>query len=127
MLSWLQLASLKLQHTKCEFLKISLVYLGHIISRKGVQMDGHKIEAIRDWLVPITVSEFRRFLGFSNYYRCFIKDYAKVTCLHYDQISGDNAAHKKRKIQWMDECWEAFDKLKVLCTSTPILAFANFN
>ena len=30
-------------------------------------------------------------------------------------------------IQWTDECQEAFDKLKVLCTSTPILAFANFN
>ena len=41
----------------------------------------------------------------------------------YDQISRDNAAHKKRKIQWTDGCQEAFDMLKVLCTS----AFANFN
>ena len=45
----------------------------------------------------------------------------------FDQISGGNAAHKKRKIQWTDECQEAFDMLKVFCTSTPILAFTNFN
>ena len=33
---------------------------------------------------------------------------------------------KKRKIQWTDECQEAFGTLKVLCTSAPILAFTNF-
>ena len=44
----------------------------------------------------------------------------------YDQISGYNAAHKEKKIQWMKECQEAFDMLKVRCTSAPILAFADF-
>ena len=44
----------------------------------------------------------------------------------YDQISGDKAAHKKKKFQWTDECQEAFDTLKVLHTSAPILAFADF-
>ena len=40
--------------------------------------------------------------------------------------SGDNAAQKKKKIQWMKECQEAFDTLRALCTSAPILAFADF-
>ena len=71
-------------------------------------------------------TELRSFLGFTNYYRCFIKGYAKVTHPLYDQISRDNAAHKKRKIQWMDECQGTFDMLKVLCTFAPILAFADF-
>ena len=44
----------------------------------------------------------------------------------YDQISGNSAAYKKREIQWMNECQEAFDTLKVLWTSAPILAFADF-
>ena len=72
------------------------------------------------------VTELRSFLGFTNYYRHFIKGYAKVTCPFYNQISANNATLKKWKIQWMEECQEAFDTLKGLCTSAPILAFADF-
>ena len=87
MLSQLQLAGLKLQPTQCKFFKASVVYLGHIISREGVRSDGHKVKAVRNSPVPITVTELRSFLGFTNYYRCFIEDYAKVTHPLYDQIS----------------------------------------
>ena len=90
-------------------------------------MDGHKVEAIKNWPVPITLIELRSFLGFANYYRCFIMGCTKVTCPLYDQFSGDNAAHQKRKIQWMDECQKAFDTVKVLCTFTPITVFVDFN
>ena len=41
-------------------------------------------------------------------------------------VSGNNANCKKAPIEWMDECQVAFDKLKELCTSTPILAYANY-
>ena len=116
----------KLQPTKYEFFKVSAVYLGYIISKEGIQTKGCKVKAIRNWPVPIMVTELRRSLGFTNYYRCFIKGYAKVACPFYDQISTDNRAHKKRKIQWMNECQDTFDKLKVLCTSAPFLAFADF-
>ena len=68
----------------------------------------------------------RSFLGFTNCYRCFIKGYPTVTCPFYDQISGDNATNKKQTIQWMEECQEAFDTLKGLCTSNPIFTFADF-
>ena len=61
-----------------------------------------------------------------NYYHCFIKRYAKVACHLYDQISGDNAIQKKKKVMWMEQCPEAFDALKVLCTSTPIFTFTDF-
>ena len=44
----------------------------------------------------------------------------------YDQISSNNAGHKKQKIQWTDKCQKAFDTLQVLCISAPILAFADF-
>ena len=46
--------------------------------------------------------------------------------LHWWQISGDNTAHKRKPIQWIKECQEAFDMLKVMCTSTLVLAFADF-
>ena len=41
-------------------------------------------------------------------------------------VSGNNANHKRAPIEWTGECQVAFDKLKELCTSTPILAYANY-
>ena len=44
----------------------------------------------------------------------------------YKLISLENAARKQNSMKWDLECQEAFDKLKELCTTTPILAYANF-
>ena len=41
-------------------------------------------------------------------------------------VSGDNANRKKALVDWSDECQIAFEKLKDLCTSTPILAYADY-
>ena len=41
-------------------------------------------------------------------------------------ISGENANHKKKAIEWTEECQVAFDQLKEKCTQTPILAYANY-
>ena len=44
----------------------------------------------------------------------------------YKLISGENASKKQKLVKWDSECQEAFDKLKELCTTTPILAYADF-
>ena len=77
-LSWLWLAGLKLQATKCEFFKVNVVYLGHEILKEGIQTNSCKVKVIKNWPDPIMVTELRSFLGFTNYYRCFIKHYVKV-------------------------------------------------
>ena len=41
-------------------------------------------------------------------------------------ISGENANHKKKAIDWAEECQIAFDQLKEKCSQTPILAYANY-
>ena len=119
-------AGLKLKPSKCELFKQELIYLGHVVSKNGIQTDPRKVEAIHKCPVPTNVTEVRSFLGFTNYYRRFIKKYAQVVKPLYKLISGDNASKKQNSIRWDTECQNAFDNLKELCSTTPILAYADF-
>ena len=119
-------AGLKLKPKKCEFFKSRISYLGHIVSSSGIETDPRKVEAVKTWAIPKTVTDVRSFLGFTNYYRRFIKDYAKVARPLNALISGEIASKKKKMIEWNNECQKAFDELKKLCTSAPVLAYANY-
>ena len=117
---------IKLKPLKCELFKQELIYLGHVVSKNGIQTDPRKVEAICKWPVPTNVTEVRSFLGFTNYYQRFIKKYAQVVKPLYKLISGENASKKWNSIKWDMECQNTFDNLKELCTTTPILAYADF-
>ena len=71
-------AGLKLKLSKCEFFKKRIIYLGHVVSEKGIEVDPKKTEAVRKWPVPKTVTDVRSFLGFTNQYRKFIPKYTHV-------------------------------------------------
>ena len=71
-------AGLKLSPKKCHFFTNEVKFLGHIISTEGIHTDPTKIEKIRNWEKPETVAEMRKFLGFYNYYRRYIYDYASM-------------------------------------------------
>ena len=65
----LQKAGLTLKPSKCEFLKSRITYLGHMVSKDGIETDPKKIAAVQQWPRPTTVTQVRKFLGFTNYYR----------------------------------------------------------
>ena len=50
-------AGLRLKPSKCKFFKSGVTYLGHIVSKNGIETDPKKIEAIKKWPVPKTVTE----------------------------------------------------------------------
>ena len=79
-------------------MKTKISYLGHIVSRDGIECDPKKIEAINNWKRPITVHDVRSFLGFTNYYRRFIHKYAQMANPLNKLISGDNATKKQKKV-----------------------------
>ena len=55
-----------------------VAFLGHVVSKDGIQVDPKKIEAVADWPRPITVTKIRSFLGLTGYYRRFVKDFSKI-------------------------------------------------
>ena len=119
-------AGLKLKPSKCEFFHSSLKYLGHIVSKEGIATDPRKIEAFRNWPRPKTVTDVRSFTGFTNYYRKFIKGYAKIARPLHELTSGDNAKRKNHKVDWNIRCNDSFEALKSICSECPVLAYADY-
>ena len=52
-------------------------FLGVVISPKRVEMQKEKVEGVLNWPAPRNIKEVQKFLGLANYYRRFIKDFAK--------------------------------------------------
>ena len=71
--------------------------------------------------------EVQSFLGFTGYYHRFIPKFVQVACPLHELRLGENAGKKKAAIEWDSRCQQAFDDLKTLCTTAPILAYADFS
>lgn len=111
----LEKAGLQLDVKKCEFETTEVTYLGMIISTTGVRMDPSKVDTIVDWEAPGHVKELQAFLGFSNFYRRFIKGFSRTV---RPLIA---LTRKSAKFDWSKSCQEAFDTLKSCFVSAPIL------
>ncbi|WVZ53003.1 hypothetical protein U9M48_003997 [Paspalum notatum var. saurae] len=102
--------------SKCTFWLKKVSLLCHILSEKGVVVDPSKVKDVLNWKQPETVTEIRSFLGLAGYYRRFIKDSSK-TAKPMTSLTKKNV-----KYVWSSNCEEAFQTLKKLLTSAPVLA-----
>jgi hypothetical protein len=107
--------NLVLNWEKCHFMVQQGIVLGHSISNKGIEVDKAKIDIISILPPPMTTKGVRSFLGHVGFYRRFIKDFSKIFRPFYALLAKDT------KFEWSDECMEAFNTLKKLLTSTPIM------
>lgn len=111
----LQDNGLRLNLQKCEFLKESVKYLGHIISSKGIQKSQERVEAIVSTPTPTTISELKSFLGIVTFYGRYFPDMATVAAPLYEATKGN-------KLQWTKQCEKSFQMLKKELTSDRVLA-----
>ena len=64
---------------KCKFNVDTTSFLGFVISLDGLKMDETKVQVIRDWLTLQKVKDVQSFLGFANFYCCFIANYSDMS------------------------------------------------
>ena len=113
----LENAGLYLDIDKCNFLCQEVKYLGFIIKAgKSVTVDPAKVKAIREWEAPRSVRGVRSFLGFANFYRCFVEKFSEIA------TPLINLTKKRAVWKWGSEENSTFEKLKCIFMSEPILA-----
>ena len=110
-------AGLKLDPKKCEFASKETKYLGFIIAvGQGIKVDPDKVRAISNWQRPVDVRGVKSFLGFANFYRNFIDNFAQISAPLHELTKS------KKHFDWQNIHESAFEKLKTCFSSAPVLA-----
>src|SRR6185312_4330853 len=98
-----------------------LDFLGHVVSKDGLQVDVRKVEAIKNFGTPTNVKQIREFLGMAGYYSKFIDHYQeKVAHLQLLLL-----VRKRARFAWTDVQAKAFQQLKDALVSAEVLAYPN--
>lgn len=117
-LSKLRAHQLYVKKEKCEFCMQEIMFLGHKVSKGQIRMDERKVKVIVEWTSPTKVSELRLFLGQTNYYRRFVKDYSNPLT---------DLLKKDQSWEWTEKCEQAFTRVKEAVTTKSVLCLPDFS
>ena len=92
-----------------------------IIGEDRVRMEKEKVQGVIEWPVPKSVKDVQKFLGLANYYRWFIKDFAKIVRLLYEMT------RKEIKWSWGERQQKVFEELKERFMIEPVLVTSDLN
>ena len=96
-----------------------VVFLGFVVSSKGVEYDTKRVKIILEWPKPANLLEARSLHGLANFYKRFIRHFSTImapitNCLKRGQFSWIGAANK------------AFKEVKKLMIEAPVLRLLDF-
>nr|GEV68532.1 putative reverse transcriptase domain-containing protein [Tanacetum cinerariifolium] len=104
--------------SKCEFWIPKVQFLGHVIDSRGIHVDPTKIQSIKDWASPKTLTVIRQFLGLAGYYRRFIEGFLKIaksmTKLTQKGINFDWGEKEANKNYAVRQYWLYLKEAKIL-------------
>jgi hypothetical protein len=120
MLQRLQNANFQANIDKCEFFVHETKDLDLIVRRNEIKMNSKKIETILQWATSQNLKQMQKFLDFCNFYRRFIKNFAKIV------KSLIKLTRKDVSFIWNEVCKIAFDLLKRTIIETFILTHFDF-
>ena len=78
MLKQLEENDLYVKPEKCAWKVQKVNFLGVVMGEGKIEIEEDKVVGVLNWPVPKTVRDIRKFLGLANYYRRFVKDFAKL-------------------------------------------------
>ena len=106
---------------KCVLHCDKVEFLGFILGPHGVQMDDSKVSVIQEWPTPRRLKDIQAFLGFANFYRCFIHSYSRIA------TPLIQLTHKSVSWNWSLGYEQAFQELKKAFTQALVLTHWNPN
>lgn len=109
-------ANLTLQPAKCEFGMEEIEFLGHEISSQGIKVKSKKVDAVKNFPIPNSVTKVRSFVSLCSFYRKFIPYFSKIARPLYDLMKD------KVKFEWTASQQKSFDELKDRLINAPILS-----
>lgn len=113
--------NLTLNLAKCDFAKATVTYLGKVVGQGQVRPVMEKVTAVAQFPTPTTKKELMRFLGLVGYYRCFCRNFSSVVAPLTDLLKS------KIKFIWSPSCQQAFEEVKALLCSSPVLLAPRFD
>ena len=90
------------------------------MSAQGISADPNKVRAIREWPEPKTLTEARSFHGLTSFYRRFIRHFSSIMAPITDCL-------KKGPFQWTPKVGFAFNEIKEMMSSAPVLSYLDFS
>ncbi|CAM6113779.1 unnamed protein product [Calypogeia fissa] len=117
----LRKANLKCHPKKCEFGVTTIVYLGHRVIPNGLMLEEAKVLSISSMKAPTDVNKLRIFLGLCNYYRTHVEQFSTIANPLNQFLKKDTPWC------WIEERQAAFDKLKQVLMTHPVLRRPNFS
>ena len=91
------------------------------MGKDGILVDPSKIEAVKNWPRPASVSEVWSFLGLASYYRRFVEGFSKIA------VPLTELTRKSMRFSWSDRCEASFQELKQRLITAPVLSLPREN
>jgi hypothetical protein len=98
--------------------------LGYLINDKGISIDQDRVQAIQEWPTPKSVKDIQVFIGFTGFFRKFIKNYSIITALLTNMLCGaDKYLGKLFKLT--PKAIQSFKSLKKAFANPPLVRYFN--